>query len=111
MRHCDARSKRTRQRRSECPESLRPWHSGSALTSAASGKALLDSAVQWPWSVKELTRELGDNLAVEDGLASLYAAGLIQVKLGEAVEQMLQDTGMNEEELSRLFDLRRPLPE
>ncbi len=33
------------------------------------------------------------------------------VKLGEAVEQVLQETGMNEEALSRLFDLRRPLPE
>jgi len=33
------------------------------------------------------------------------------VKLGEAVEQVLQETGMNEEELARLFDLRRPLPE
>jgi len=32
------------------------------------------------------------------------------VKLGEAVEQVLQETGMNEEELARLFDLRRPLP-
>ena len=30
---------------------------------------------------------------------------------GEAVEQVLQETGMNEEALSRLFDLRRPLPE
>ena len=33
------------------------------------------------------------------------------VKLGEAVEQVLQETEMNEEALSRLFDLRRPLPE
>jgi len=33
------------------------------------------------------------------------------VKLGEAVEQVLQEAGMNEEALSRLFDLRRPLPE
>lgn len=33
------------------------------------------------------------------------------VKLGEAVEQVLQETRMNEEALSRLFDLRRPLPE
>ncbi len=33
------------------------------------------------------------------------------VKLGEAVEQVLQETGMNEEALSGLFDLRRPLPE
>ena len=32
------------------------------------------------------------------------------MKLGEAVEQVLQETGMNEEELARLFDLRRPLP-
>jgi antitoxin (DNA-binding transcriptional repressor) of toxin-antitoxin stability system len=33
------------------------------------------------------------------------------VKLGEAVEQVLQETGMSEEELARLFDLRQPLPE
>ncbi|HWJ49867.1 MAG TPA: hypothetical protein VNR42_02540 [Solirubrobacteraceae bacterium] len=33
------------------------------------------------------------------------------VKLGEAVEQVLQESGMNEEALSQLFDLRRPLPE
>ena len=33
------------------------------------------------------------------------------VKLGEAVEQVLHETGMSEEELSRIFDLRRSLPE
>ncbi len=31
-------------------------------------------------------------------------------KLGEAVEQVLGETGMNEEELARLLDLRRSLP-
>jgi HD-like signal output (HDOD) protein len=45
---------------------------------------LLDSATSWPWSVEELTRELGDKLAVEDGLTSLYAAGLIH-RSGELV--------------------------
>ncbi len=45
---------------------------------------LLDSKTSWPWSVQELTLELGDNLAVEDGLASLYAAGLIH-RSGELV--------------------------
>jgi hypothetical protein len=38
---------------------------------------LLDLPVTGPWSVQELARELGESLAVEDGLASLYAAGLI----------------------------------
>lgn len=32
-------------------------------------------------------------------------------KLGEAVEQVLQQTGMNEDQLASLVDLRRPLPE
>jgi hypothetical protein len=45
---------------------------------------LLDTATSWPWSVEELTRELGDKLAVEDGLAGLYAAGLIH-RSGELV--------------------------
>ena len=33
------------------------------------------------------------------------------VRLGEAVEQVLKETGMSEEELAGLFDLRRALPE
>lgn len=33
------------------------------------------------------------------------------VRLGEAVEKVLQETGMSEEELAGLFDLRRALPE
>jgi hypothetical protein len=33
------------------------------------------------------------------------------VKLGEAVERVLEETGMSEDELSRNVDLRRPLPE
>jgi HD-like signal output (HDOD) protein len=45
---------------------------------------LLDASTSWPWSVEELTRELGEKLAVEDGLASLYAAGLIH-RSGELV--------------------------
>ncbi len=45
---------------------------------------LLDSATSWPWSVEELTRELGGKLAVEDGLTSLYAASLIH-RSGELV--------------------------
>jgi hypothetical protein len=45
---------------------------------------LLDSTTSWPWSVQELTREQDDELAVEDGLASLYAAGLIH-RSGELV--------------------------
>lgn len=32
-------------------------------------------------------------------------------KLGEAVEQVLGETGMTEDELAGLFDMRRPLPE
>jgi antitoxin (DNA-binding transcriptional repressor) of toxin-antitoxin stability system len=32
-------------------------------------------------------------------------------RLGEAVEQVLQQTGMSEEELAGLLDLRRALPE
>jgi crotonobetainyl-CoA:carnitine CoA-transferase CaiB-like acyl-CoA transferase len=32
-------------------------------------------------------------------------------KLGEAVEQVLGETGMSEDELAGLFDMRRPLPE
>ncbi|HEY7830407.1 MAG TPA: hypothetical protein VIC06_07570 [Solirubrobacteraceae bacterium] len=32
-------------------------------------------------------------------------------KLGEAVEQVLGETGMTEDELASLFDMRRPLPE
>lgn len=33
------------------------------------------------------------------------------VGLGEAVEQVLQETGMSEDELAGLLDLRRALPE
>ena len=32
-------------------------------------------------------------------------------KLGATVEKVLEDTGMSEEELAQLFDLRRQLPE
>ena len=32
-------------------------------------------------------------------------------KLGVTVEKVLEDTGMSEEELAQLFDLRRQLPE
>jgi antitoxin (DNA-binding transcriptional repressor) of toxin-antitoxin stability system len=32
-------------------------------------------------------------------------------QLGEAVERVLAETGMTEDELSLKFDLRRPLPE
>ena len=32
-------------------------------------------------------------------------------RLQETVEQVLAETGMSEEELSRLFDLNQPLPE
>lgn len=32
-------------------------------------------------------------------------------RLGQAVEQVLDETGMSEQELAGLFDLRRPLPE
>lgn len=31
-------------------------------------------------------------------------------KLGETVERILEETGMTEEELATLFDLRRPYP-
>jgi len=31
--------------------------------------------------------------------------------LGVTVEKVLEDTGMSEEELAQLFDLRRQLPE
>ncbi len=32
-------------------------------------------------------------------------------QLGAAVGQVLEETGMTEEELARAFDLRRPMPE
>ena len=32
-------------------------------------------------------------------------------QLGAAVGQVLEETGMTEEELARVFDLRRPMPE
>jgi antitoxin (DNA-binding transcriptional repressor) of toxin-antitoxin stability system len=32
-------------------------------------------------------------------------------KLGQAVEQVLDETGMTEDELANLFDMRRPLAE
>jgi hypothetical protein len=38
---------------------------------------LLDATVVGPWSVEELTRELGDPLAVGDAVGSLHAVGLI----------------------------------
>ncbi len=31
--------------------------------------------------------------------------------LGRTVEKILEETGMTEEELAQLFDLRRPMPE
>jgi len=38
---------------------------------------LLDSPVTGPWSVEELARELKEELAVTDAVASLHAVGLI----------------------------------
>jgi hypothetical protein len=35
-------------------------------------------------------------------------ARLAVVQLGEAVERVLEETGMSEDDLSRLLDLRRP---
>ena len=32
-------------------------------------------------------------------------------KLGATVEKVLEESGMSEEELGQLFDLRRPMPE
>jgi hypothetical protein len=32
-------------------------------------------------------------------------------QLGQAVEQVLGETGMTEDELASLFDMRRPFPE
>ncbi|MHB8296460.1 MAG: hypothetical protein ACYDH5_17970 [Acidimicrobiales bacterium] len=32
-------------------------------------------------------------------------------QLGHTVEKILEETGMTEEELAQLFDLRRPMPE
>jgi CelD/BcsL family acetyltransferase involved in cellulose biosynthesis len=32
-------------------------------------------------------------------------------KLGSTVEKVLEESGMTEEELAHLFDLRRPMPE
>jgi crotonobetainyl-CoA:carnitine CoA-transferase CaiB-like acyl-CoA transferase len=41
----------------------------------------------------------------EDGIRRAVA------RLGAAVEQILEDTAMSEEELARMLDLRRPMPE
>lgn len=38
---------------------------------------LLLGPEQRPWSIEEITREIGDHLKVADGLARLYGAGLI----------------------------------
>jgi hypothetical protein len=38
-------------------------------------------------------------------------ARLAVVQLGQAVERVLEETGMSEDDLSRLLDLRRPLQE
>ncbi len=38
---------------------------------------LLDDAVQRPWSVEEVARELGDSLAAGDSLARLCGVGLV----------------------------------
>jgi hypothetical protein len=38
---------------------------------------LLNPTKQRPWSVDEVAREIGNNMAVADGLARLYGAGLI----------------------------------
>ena len=38
---------------------------------------LLHADAPWPWTVDEVTREIGDAIAVADSLARLYGAGLI----------------------------------
>lgn len=38
---------------------------------------LLDPNVHGPWSVRELGRELGDQVEAEDAVATLHAAGLV----------------------------------
>lgn len=38
---------------------------------------LLDQDAQRPWSVAEVEREIGEQIATADALASLHAAGLV----------------------------------
>jgi HD-like signal output (HDOD) protein len=45
---------------------------------------LLGQDAQRPWSVAEVEREIGEQIATADGLASLHAAGLIH-RCGEFV--------------------------
>lgn len=45
---------------------------------------LLVQDAQRPWSVAEVEREIGEQIATVDGLASLHAAGLIH-RCGEVV--------------------------
>jgi hypothetical protein len=47
--------------------------------------ALLSSPdEQWPWSVDEVAREIGDRIATLDALACLHGAGLVH-RCGEFV--------------------------
>jgi hypothetical protein len=45
---------------------------------------LLQAGHPWPWSVAELTRELGDELAATDAVLGLQAAGLLN-RIGQFV--------------------------
>jgi hypothetical protein len=47
-------------------------------------RLLLASGAERPWSVAEIEREVGEQIATADGLASLHAAGLIH-RCGEFV--------------------------
>jgi hypothetical protein len=48
-----------------------------ALTDGSIMASLLADDAQRPWTVDEIVREIGDELAVADGLARLYRGGLI----------------------------------
>jgi hypothetical protein len=48
-----------------------------ALTDGSIMATLLADDAQRPWTPGEIVREIGDELAVTDGLARLYRGGLI----------------------------------
>jgi hypothetical protein len=61
-----------------------------------------------PVAVSKHGRVIGFYVPVERDSEEV---GRAVAKLGEAVGQVLHETGMGEDELAKLFDLRRPLPE
>jgi hypothetical protein len=84
-----------------------PTQAGSepARSESAVMLMLLEMGHPWPWSMQEITRELGNELLAADAVVGLHAAGLVH-RSGEFVFPTRSATRLRE--LNRVFGLARP---